>query len=374
MKYHKRYLIKAIEKDLQKKMVFVGGPRQVGKTTLTQHLLGKNQDGYLNWDNVEHREKILKRELPPSKIWIFDEIHKYARWRNLIKGIYDTTRSERKIIVTGSARLDYYRKGGDSLVNRYRHFRLHPLSLCELSSHPTASDLDRLLKFSGFPEPFFEARENEHRIWRRDRVQRVIREDLRDLEYVREISLIEHLVQLIPEKVGAPLSIKSIREDLGVDHKSVERWLQILENIYICFRISPFGSKRIRAVKKEQKVYLWDWTMVEEEGFRLENLIASQLLKYCHFIEDTEGHSMELRFLRDTDKREVDFVVLKNQKPLFAVEAKTGEKNISPAISYFELRTDIPHFYQVHRGTKTYQRGRTTVLPFIKFCEDLKMP
>ncbi|MEK7689503.1 MAG: AAA family ATPase [Bdellovibrionota bacterium] len=361
-------------------MVFIGGPRQVGKTTLAISLLGpgatEKHPGYLNWDHPLTPARLRAMELPPrQELIVLDEIHKYARWRNLVKGIYDTEKSSRKIIVTGSARLDYYRKGGDSLANRYRYFRLHPLSLVELApKNPTLKDLNALMKFSGFPEPLCSQSEAEWRIWQRDRMTRVVKEDLRDLENVREISLLEHLAELLPTKVGSPLFIKSLREDLAVDHKTVERWIQIFENLYVCFRIAPFGNPRIRAVKKEKKVYLWDWTMVENPGARLENLVASQLLKYCHWIEDTQGFRMELRFLRDTDGREVDFVVLKQAKPLFAVECKTGEGALSPAIRYFAERTQIPRFYQVHLGEKEHQSGRAFVLPFIRFCQIEKMP
>ena len=120
-----------------------------------------------------------------------------------------------------------------------------------------------LLRFGGFPEPLFTKNDRELRFWQRDRLSRVIREDLRDLERVKEISLIEALVDLLPSKVGSPLSIQSLREDLEVDHKTVSRWITILENLYVCFRIAPFGSSKIRAVKKEQKLYLWDWSTIE---------------------------------------------------------------------------------------------------------------
>jgi hypothetical protein len=374
-----RYLESAIAAALARKMVFLGGPRQVGKTTLAFSLLGAGADethpAYFNWDDPRSAARVRRAELPPGEaLLLFDEIHKYARWRNLVKGIYDTEKSRRRILVTGSARLDYYRKGGDSLANRYRYFRLHPFSLREMNAAPSQSDLDALLRFGGFPEPLFQQDEREHRIWQRDRVSRVVRDDLRDLEQVREISLVEHLVDLLPARVGSPLSIKSLREDLQVDHKTALRWITILENLYLCFRISPFGAPRIRAVKKEQKLYLWDWSMTPEGGPRFENLVASQLLKYCHWIEDTEGHAMELRFLRDTDKREVDFVVLRNRKPLFAVECKSGERGVGPAIGYFAERTSIPRFYQVHLGERHFETGPATVLPFRSFCQELGMP
>ncbi|MFZ2156595.1 MAG: ATP-binding protein [Bradyrhizobium sp.] len=374
-----RYLQDGVADALKRKMVFVGGPRQVGKTTFALGFLGKAADethpAYLNWDHPAIPPRLRRAELPAGEpLLLLDEIHKYSRWRNLLKGIYDTEKSRRRIIVTGSARLDYYRKGGDSLAGRYRYFRLHPFSLRELSRRPARSDLEALLKFGGFPEPLFAQNEAEHRIWRRDRISRVVREDLRDLEHVREISLIEHLTDLLPSKVGSPLSVQSLREDLQVDHKSAERWLQILENLYVCFRLSPYGPPRVRAVKKERKLYLWDWSSVEGDGPRFENMVASQLLKYCHWIEDTEGHAMELRYLRDTDKREVDFVVLKNRKPLFAVECKSGDRAIGPALRYFAERTPIPRFYQTHLGEKHFSTGKVTVLPFIRLCEELRLP
>lgn len=374
-----RYLQSSVADALKKKMVFVGGPRQVGKTTFALGFLGKEADethpAYLNWDHPSVPPRLRRVELPAGEpLLLLDEIHKYSRWRNLLKGIYDTEKSRRKIIVTGSARLDYYRKGGDSLAGRYRYFRLHPFSLRELSRKPSRSDLEALLKFGGFPEPLFAQNGAEHRIWRRDRIARVIREDLRDLEHVREISLIEHLTDMLPSKVGSPLSVKSLREDLQIDHKTAERWLQILENLYVCFRVSPYGAPRIRAVKKQSKLYLWDWSSVEADGPRFENMLACQLLKYCHWVEDTQGYSMELRYLRDTDKREVDFVVLKDGKPVFAVECKSGEKAIGSALRYFAERTPIPRFYQTHLGERHYSTGKLTVVPFIRLCEELGLP
>lgn len=384
MSLNNRYLSKVVSTALQQKMVFIGGPRQVGKTTMALGILSDGADethpGYLNWDHPLVPGRLRKMELPIEEpILILDEIHKYKKWRNLVKGIYDTEKSRRKIIVTGSARLDYYRKGGDSLLGRYRYFRLHPFSLMEINPHPTEDDLDRLLRYSGFPEPLMNPDDNLHRIWQRDRMTRVIREDLRDLEMVREISLIEHLVALLPERVGSPLSVNSLREDLEVDHKTVERWLSILENLYLCFRIAPFGASgkglsKIRSVKKEKKLYLWDWTSIDDVGARFENLVASQLLKYCHWLEDTEGHTMELRYLRDTDKREVDFVVLKGGKPQFAVECKSGEKAVGSALHYFAERTEIPIFYQIHRGTRSFSSGKIAVMPFIEFCRRMNMP
>lgn len=360
-------------------MVFIGGPRQVGKTTLALQYLkspAEKNPAYLNWDRLSDRKAILQDRIPLSEpLLIFDEIHKYRYWRTLIKGLYDNYKSETRFIVTGSARLDYFRKGGDSLLGRYHYYRLHPFSLRELSKRPSADDMRTLLKYGGFPEPLFRAEEDFHRRWQRERIQRVVYEDLRDLETVKEISLIELLVESLPDRIGSPLSLKSLAEDLQVSQPTVARWIEILDRLYMTFRISPFGSPRIRAVKKEQKIYFWDWAQVEDPGARFENFVASQLLKYCHFQEDTKGYRMELRYLRDTDKREIDFVVLRDRKPIFAVECKSGEKSLSPHISYFRERTPIPRFYQVHMGRKDYGSDSTgRVLPFVKFCEELEMP
>jgi predicted AAA+ superfamily ATPase len=220
----------------------------------------------------------------------------------------------------------------------------------------------------------FRQDETEHHLWQRDRIARVVREDLRDLEHVREVSLVEQLVDLLPSRVGSPLSVKNLSGDLQVDHKTAERWLQILENMYVCFRIAPFGAPKIRAVKKGRKLYLWDWSSVEEPGPRFENLVASQLLKYCHFVEDTEGWPMELRYLRDSDRREVDFVEMRKKKPLFAVECKVSDRHVDPALAYFAARTGIPRFFSVHLGKAHFERGPVTVLPLPVLCRELSLP
>ena len=372
-----RYLGEPIKDDLARKMVFVGGPRQVGKTTLAMMLLGggRRHPGYLNWDDTRARQGLLRGELPAGqKLIVLDEIHKFPGWRNLVKGFYDTQGDRTSFLVTGSARLDHYRKGGDSLQGRYHYYRLHPVTLGEMSADPTSDDLRTLMRFGGFPEPLFANNERTWRRWQRDRVSRVVYEDLRDLENVREVALVELLVEALPERVGSPLSVQSLREDLQVAHETVERWLRILERLYVCFRIPPFGAPRIRAVKKEKKLYLWDWSGVPGAGARFENMVASHLLKLCHHVEDTQGHSMELRFIRDTDRREVDFVVIRDNRPLFAVECKSGEEAPSSAIGYFRRRTGIADFYQVHLGERDYLSDGTRVLPFRTFCKELELP
>jgi len=376
-----RYIKPLVEADLADKMVFVGGPRQVGKTTFALSLLDRKPNvpspAYLNWDTLPDRERMLAGQLPSGeKRIIFDEIHKYAQWRNLLKGLFDANRSFISFIVTGSARLDYYRKGGDSLQGRYHYYRLHPFSATECASTPDKAVIDQLLKFGGFPEPFLKGDERFHRRWLREHSDRVIHGDLRDLEHVREVTMLELLLHHLPACVGSPLSVNGLSRLLQVAHESIENWLAIFERLYVCYRIAPFGSGRIRAVRKEKKLYFWDWSRVPSSGARFENMVAGHLLKYCHFVEDTEGHAMELRYVRDTDKREVDFAVLRDGQPEFAVECKTGERDVSPACRYFRERTGIPRFYQVHLGERDFGNAEsaTRVLPFAVFCREVCLP
>ncbi len=373
-----RYLKPFILEDLKEKMVFLSGPRQVGKTTLALSLLGgtDRHPGYFNWDFSEDQRRLLSFEFPPhQKLLVLDEIHKYRRWRNWLKGLYDKTKSERRYLVTGSARLDLYRRGGDALTGRYHPYRLHPLSLREVDPELKPSTVESLLRFGGFPEPFFAQSARRHRRWQRERQDQVLRGDLRDLEQVQEVSLISRLAERLPDLVGAPLSVNALREDLQVSHPTTEKWIQILERLFVSFRISPFGAPKIRAVKKEQKAYLWDWSLVTEPGFRFENMVASQLLKYCHFLEETEGFAMDLRYLRDIHRREVDFVVLKNEKPLFAVECKLNPGDPG-SLSYFIERAKIPTFYLVHLQEKDYRHALLPlrVLPFSTLVRELNLP
>ena len=371
-----RYLASEIKNDLKTKMVFLGGPRQVGKTTLAQSLIKgytDNHPAYLNWDSELHKNKIKKQEWPRTEpLIVLDEIHKFKNWRNLVKGFYDTLKNTHSFLVTGSARLDHFRKGGDSLLGRYHYYRLHPYSLPELKY--AQGSLERLLQFGGFPEAYEMADERNLRRWHIQRLNRLIRTDLRDLEDVKDIEKIYALAEELPNRVGSPLSLNKLANDLEVDFKTIKRWLAILSSLYYSFQISPYGSAKIRAVKKEQKLYMWDWSQIESPGLRFENMVASHLLKFCHYLEDVDGYKTELRFIRDTDKREIDFVVLKNKKPLFAVECKTGEKVTSPHLHYFQERTDIPIFYQVHLGTNhTQVSDKIVKIPFQDFCKEVSL-
>jgi len=333
---NKRYLTQQVKQDLVRKMVFVGGPRQVGKTTLAKSLL-KNNTGYLNWDVAKHREQILNKELPVSPLWVFDEIHKYRTWRNYLKGLYDIKSPQQQIMVTGSARLDYYRYSGDSLQGRYHYLRLHPLSLAELHSK-NQNDLMDLLQLGGFPEPYFSGSKTQSKRWSREYRTRLIREDLVQLERVQDVGTIELLAMRLPELVGSPLSINALREDLQVSHKAVSNWIEILERLYAIFRLTPFGAPKIRAVKKEQKHYHFDWTLVTDESLRFENLVASALLKWVHFQQDVNGEDINLCYFRDVDGREIDFIIIQNKKPVTLIECKWNDTTLSPALKYMKTR------------------------------------
>ncbi len=335
-------------------MVFVAGPRQVGKTTLAK-ARPQGCQGYLNWDVTEDRDRILRREFPVSPLWIFDEIHKYRSWRNLLKGLYDARSPSQRILVTGSARLDLYRRGGDSLQGRYHLLRLHPLSVAELQIQ-TTGEFAQLLLLGGFPEPFFGGQEVEAKRWSREYRNRLIREDVVDLEQIQDLGNLELLMIRLPDLVGSLLSINALREDLQVSHKTLSRWLLALERLYAIFRIYPFGAPGIRAIKKAGKHYHYDWSLPQESPQRFENLVASHLLKWVHFKQDTEGRDLELRYFRDRDGREVDFVVSERKKVLLAVECKWGDAPIDKSLRYFAKRTVPEEAWQISAtGTKDYQ-------------------
>lgn len=354
MKIFKRYLEKQVTQDLKRKMVFLGGARQVGKTILAKEILGKEQGGYLSWDVPDLRERILKRELPTTKTWVFDEVHKYRHWRNYLKGVYDQHHKNHRILVTGSGRLDLYRRGGDSLQGRYHFLRLHPLSFAELGMK-TKSDLLSLLTLGGFPEPFFEGSETETKRWSREYRQRIIQEDLVSLEQVHDLGNLELLMIRLPDLVGSPLSINSIREDLQVSHKSVANWLNILERLYSIFRAAPFGAPKLRALKKEQKHYHFDWGNITDHGARFENLVACHLLKWVHYLQDTQARELDLQYFRDVDGREVDFIVTERSKPLLAIECKWNDDELTRGIRYFKNHFPSCEAWQISAiGTKDY--------------------
>jgi predicted AAA+ superfamily ATPase len=347
-----RYLKNDILTDLTKKMVFLAGPRQVGKTTLSKNLL-KNFD-YMNWDIDRDRSRILEKEFKNSELWIFDEIHKYKTWRNYLKGIFDQYKGERKILVTGSAKLDILRRGGDSLQGRYHFLRLHPLSIKELKGN-NQSDLKELFELGGFPEPFFSSSKTEAKRWTREYRQTLVRQEIATNEMIQDLGNLELMVGRLPELVGSPLSINSLREDLQISHKTVSKWIDALERLYGLYRIPPFGQKIIKAVKKEQKMYLYDWNAIKDPSIRFENMVANHLLKWVHFEQDTQGRDLELRYFRDTDRREVDFVITEDNAPIQFIECKFSDSAISDHLIYLKSKWPKVSSYQIYfEGKKDF--------------------
>ncbi|OGR85646.1 MAG: hypothetical protein A3J74_06200 [Elusimicrobia bacterium RIFCSPHIGHO2_02_FULL_57_9] len=358
-------------------MVFVAGPRQIGKTTLARDIIGGHfkETAYFNWDDRQHRRQLMSAKWPAAaQLIILDEIHKFKGWKGFLKGQYDTQKDKYRFLVTGSARLDVYRKGGDSLQGRYHLYRLHPFTLAELLKRkakiqpmkelpletvPAGNNLDLLDKFGGFPEPFLSQDDRTLRRWHQERNERLFREDIQDVEVIRDLGRMKILSDMLPGKVGALLSINAIREDLEVSHRTVSHWLDILESFYYHFRIHPYSRSAFRALKKIPKLYLWDWSEVDDDAARFENLIASHLLKMVHWLQDREGYKAGIHFLRDDTKREVDFLVTSDGKPWFAVEVKTQDQEVSSNLRYFREKLNIPFSYQVLKksGVDMFNNG-----------------
>lgn len=373
-------------------MVFIGGPRQVGKTTLAR-LIGNNKYSkfsYLNWDNSEDRKKILSAQFDPNvKLLIFDEIHKYKKWKNYIKGQFDKYQERFSILVTGSARLDLYQKGGDSLMGRYFYYRLHPFSLAEalfpqlpkiepfnelqFRKNPDSfSKFQKMFIFGGFPEPLFSENLETLRRWHNQRMDRLVKEDIRDIESVRDLSALQILVEILPNRVGSALSLSSLREDLEVAYGTVKLWVDILERFYYHFRIYPFASNSIKSLRKEAKMYLWDWSQVPDAGSKLENMVGSHLLKLCHYLYDAKGFKVELFYLRDIEKREVDFLVAVDKKPWLAIEVKNSDQAISQSLRYFGKKLSIPFQYQLVKTDQVdFIQDNVRVMSVDKFLSGL---
>lgn len=391
-----RRIIKFITEDIDgEKMVLLSGPRQCGKTTLATELSSDSE--YYNWDIEKHRALIKSSTLTEDKhLWILDEVHKWRRWRNWLKGMYDLHKRNHGFVVTGSARLDLYSRGGDSLQGRYFHYRLHPLTLSEILELPTLDyrkstqqltapynhkqvrpTVERLLSRGGFPEPYLAKSDTFAGRWRLAYSKRLVREDVRTLEQTQDLDQMELLYDRLPDLVGNNLSLNKLAISLEVAHQTASKWIAIFEKLYGCFYVLPYGGARINAVKKEKKLFLWDWSRNTEPGPRLENLVAVHLLRLVHWFEDVYGEVLDLRYFRDTDGHEVDFILLRNKKPWIAIEVKNSEKELSSGLKYFLKREKCQWAYQLHLKSDTdavlAKIGGTSVrsLPVGKFLCNL---
>lgn len=362
------------------KMALVSGPRQCGKTTMAKHLLAERRQGqYYNWDEIKFRRLWTKdptqlvQGFPADNIKkplvILDEIHKAKLWKRNLKGVYDTLNGCCDILVTGSARLNIYRKGSDSLQGRYYHFRLHPFSLAEFLMKARKSFpnelinnlfkikptyykeaekwLLKLYQWGPFPEPLLGNNQIKWNLWHRGRVEKIVREELRDLSRLPELSQVEMLLALLPERAAQVLSIQSLSEDLEAAYTTVKRWLNYLYELYYIFKIQPYSKSLPRALKKESKFYLWDWSEIEDEGARFENLIASHLLKYCDYFTDTGRGMFQLYYLRNKQKKEIDFLIVRDKKPWLPIEVKLTEQSSSENWSAFMKHLPCQHAIQI---------------------------
>lgn len=325
----------AIRADLKDKLVLLSGPRQVGKTTLTKALFPSAV--YLNYDIEEHRDELQERSWDRRvPLVIFDELHKMSEWKQWLKGLVDDEKNKPPVLVTGSARLDLAKKVGDSLAGRFFMHRLHPFDLKELKDvdKPDAI-MDRLLRFGGFPEPYLRGTDAFYGKWKKSHLDVILRQDLLDIETPRRILTIELLVDLLRKRVGSTVSYASLARDLNCDPKSVQRWLEILEALYVVFRVTPHHRNIARSLLKEPKFYFFDIAAVaHDEGARLENLVALALRKELDRLEDEEGKDCELHFLRTKDGREIDFLTdVNGQKTL--IEVKSSESAPTPHFAHF---------------------------------------
>lgn len=392
----------------QPKMAFVVGPRQCGKTTMARMLQEErdSKDLYRNWDDLAWRAEIARRpygfldayrSAPPGRpLAVLDEVHKFPRWKKYLKGLWDTRSHQADILVTGSGRLDVYRRGGDSLLGRYHQYRLHPFSVSEvlgktfapdpdtpgnilkavLGSHravqaPEREAFEGLLRFGGFPEPFLAQSERGHRLWIRERRERLVREDLRDMTRIQLLSSVEQMIELLIPRVGALLSLNNLRQDLGTAPDSVRLWMDMVERLYYGFRIRPFGGRIARALVKAPKFYLHDWSEIPEEGRRLENMVAAGLLRWCHFTEDWGQEKLELRFVRDKEGRKADFLLTLAGRPLLLIEVKLAETVPGDPLRRFAAALNCPGVLLVGRLERPGSASGVTVLPAASFLAAL---
>jgi predicted AAA+ superfamily ATPase len=354
-------------------MIFLSGPRQVGKTTVSKNAAKLAEDFiYLNWDNEEHRQIILKapsviaefaninRLTNTKPIIAFDEIHKRPDWKNFLKGFYDTYEKDIRVLVTGSARLDIYKQGGDSLMGRYFSYRMHPLSVaecCRTSCMPSEisppceinpQDFDALFTFGGFPKPFLERNRQFSTRWQNLRKQQLIQEDIRDINVIHDLNQLQLLIDLLKQYASQQITYSNLAKFVRVSVDTIIRWIQVLEAFYYCFRVKPWSTNITRSLIKEPKLFLWDWSLISDQGARAENFVASQLLKATQYWTDQGFGDFDLHYIRTLEKKEVDFVITKNEQPWFLVEVKlSNHQPISPNLNEFQKQSGAAHAFQV---------------------------
>jgi len=336
-----RYLFPHILNDL-KKMVFITGPRQVGKTYLAKQIMTEfKTPQYLNHDNIDDRKIIQNRAWKlNADLVVFDEIHKMKDWKIFLKGIYDTRPSDQSILVTGSSRLETYRQSGESLAGRYFHLRLNPVSVKELDGLETPYDaVEKLNRLGGFPEPFLSGSEEESTRWRNQYYTDLVREDIMEFSRINEIRTMRILVELLRQRVGSPLSYRSLAEDLQSAPNTIKKYIQILESLYVIFLVRPYHKNIARSIMREPKLYFYDSAFVQgNDGIRFENTCAVCLLKYVQFLYDVRGQNVNLHYIRTKDGKEIDFAISVNDGLEKLIEVKLADTAPSKNLSLFAGR------------------------------------
>lgn len=370
-----RYLTKAVKETLGDKFILLMGPRRVGKTTLAKSI---DPDGaYYNYDIRKDWKVFHEQDWDYSKkLIIFDELHKMKKWKLWLKGIYDSGLTKKQsFIVTGSAQLDVAKKMGDSLAGRFWSFRLNPLDLKELGpSAPLEESYRKLIKVSGFPEPFLKGDERFYNRWRRTHLDIILKQDLITTENIRDLEGIELLIELLAHRVGSTISYNSLSRELGRDDKTVKRWLDLLERLYVVFRVSPYSKNIARGIKKAEKYYFYDCARVQgDESRKLENLVALSLKKEIEFQEDYNGQRCGLYFLQLKDGYEIDFLVTQSGRPPRLIEVKLSEDQVSPQFKKFEKYFPQAERWQLVRYlSRSYQsKDDIRVTSALKFLRDL---
>ena len=372
-----RYLDNRIQKDLLKKMVLLTGPRQVGKTTLSRNLSRNFQQAlptavYLNYDTPADRATMLAQAWPQrAPLLILDEIHKMRDWKAWLKGVFDgrtkINGANQQILVTGSARMDTFRQAGESLAGRYFSWRLHPISVrewCEQTGASPAQALTHLLERGGFPEPTLADSDAEAQRWRREYFTDLIREDVLEFSRLHEVNAMRLFAQTLQQRVGSPLSIASISRDMAVSPKTLTRYLEILEALYIVFTVRPWSRNITRATLLQPKVYFFDTGLVQgDAGVRFENLVACHLLKTTHWQQDALGKSVDLHYVRTKDGAEVDFALSDvlsdaggaNPVLTHLIECKLSDANPHAALRRFSQEQPHAEAVQVVRDLRHEQ-------------------
>jgi len=369
-----RFQKQIILRDLRKKMVLLAGPRQAGKTTLAKSIAQEFPSFlYLNYDRFEDRKMIENESWHPSvELLIFDEIHKMSLWKSYLKGVYDTKATHQKILVTGSARLEIFNQVGDSLAGRYFLHRLMPLSPAECDKVNFPYTLDQFLERGGFPEPFLATDLIDANRWRMQYVDSLLREDVLDFENIHNLNAIRLVFELLRRRIGSPISYTSIAEDVSISPNTVKIYIQILEALYIVFRVTPFSNNIARSLLKEPKIYFFDNGLVKgDEGAQFENFIAVCLQKHVFAKNDYFAENYELRYLRTKDKQEVDFALVRDNSIEKIIEAKNADPVITDSLNHFHDKYQLPAVQVVKTLRKEKIENQIEVIEGLHFLKSL---